>query len=83
MHFPEKSADSPYTRLINIPPLYLFVKHYFSRNSEKITKRLSFFRQFVKIAENIADSKICIVLAPGHENQALIAVLYLISIPTI
>ena len=32
MCFPEKSADSPYTRSIMIPPISLFVKHNFRKN---------------------------------------------------
>ena len=32
----EKSADSPYTRLITIPPFFLFVKHIFRKNHKNL-----------------------------------------------
>jgi hypothetical protein len=52
-----------------------FVKHYFHKNSEKITKHLSVFRQFVKIAPKQSNSKICKLLSAHHEKWALVAFL--------
>ena len=40
--FPEKSADSPYTRLIMIPPFIPFVKHKFGNNHKNLYKTLWF-----------------------------------------
>ena len=69
----EKSADSPYTRLINIPPLHAFVKHNFTKIQEKSQNCRGIFVRFAEIALPVPNSKICKLSAPGRQNRALVA----------